>query len=933
MGFWPLAADYSAMLQNPRVAFRDHELQQCTIRRDANHQPFCIGGQFAVVCQATSVSGRDIAIRAFTSGQGKERKERYGLVSDYLEQHRHLKSLVPFRYHDKGIRGPEGKFYPLVTMNWVSGVTLYEWVQGRCLARDQRALARLADRWVDLVAELNEAAIAHGDLSHSNVMVTEQDELKLVDYDGMCVPKLVGQRNLEIGVEPYQHPERDADTRLSADLDNFSAIFILVVLRALAAAPNLWRDYVEPVNYEKLLIRRQDFDDPRGSGLYRALQRSPDVEVQRLSRDLFDLWRGRLHEVPSLKQMLFSYDKVRSLLSQRNFDEAVALLSRQSPVQDAPPDLQPLIQNARERVQCRQSLEPKVRAGDEAGMKQCYVPRLLDDYPAAKSLADVARHAPKVLQLLQQLQAAEQQGMWEELVAIWDANAALLDSRTGPQVQAIKSDVGIWREKNRLCHEVLALSRQSPCEHRRLAQALRRLTQLHGHPELDAHRPQIELAIQRGEAWDAFTAVDRTPGEQNDRQLIACWNEPLFAGWPTAEAQRPALNQAKQRLPAVLLLRQLVQEVTQATPAGEQQIVQQARTIPAMYALEPALQHRVEQARQRLNAYQQFQNVIASGTSEADLAAAGGELNRLQVWHWLEPVGEQRAQLAEQRAPLLSQLQQLTPALPPAELDRRILEIWQDALLDDCSEAEPWKSVHAAAVERRAALDELDIAIKENSVLAVFELMCRPCLQGYRLPRSMEGSVRVAMQEAETVQNLIECLDDEEGARFQNVFDADILSRHQEAFAPYLAPLRERIERDILPPQITGLALPIAQKAIERERRAGGRIVHEIRWRWPLPRFCQQCLVAACAAPPPTAGDPRQLPASFSQLLDRERYSRVGGRLVLDAATPPGSYIAVWGLVDVGWEQFFSGPLVLGQLGSERSSWWFRRSISREPRH
>jgi hypothetical protein len=257
-----------------------------------------------VVCQATLPDGQQLAIRAFTSDRGNERDERYRVVLDYLSQRNPLKSLVSFQYRNKGIRATDNKFYPLMTMDWVVGVTLYEWVADRCADRDQRRLFCLAGRWVELIAELNDAQIAHGDLSDSNVMVTEQDDLKLVDYDGMCVPKLVGQENTEIGVMPYQHPERNINTKLSMDLDNFSAILIFVALRALAAAPDLWDQYVEKDKYDKLLIRPQDLDDPGQSLLYRALRSSPDPIVKGMSSHLFELWRVRMDEVPPLAHIL-----------------------------------------------------------------------------------------------------------------------------------------------------------------------------------------------------------------------------------------------------------------------------------------------------------------------------------------------------------------------------------------------------------------------------------------------------------------------------------------------------------------------------------------------------------------------------------------------------------------------------------------------------
>ena len=912
---WPMAADYAAALQNPKVAFKDKELQQAAIERDARKLPLGIAGQFAVVYKANLPGGRSMAVRAFTSDKGKERNERYHVISDYLNQHNHLSSIVHFCYHDKGIRSlKDGKMYPLVTMEWVSGVTLYEWVRDRCVARDQRKLFRSVDQWVELVSELNEAQISHGDLQHNNIMVTEQDELKLVDYDCMCVPQLVGLQNLELGVEPYQHPKRDVDTKLSADLDNFSALFILVALRALAAAPNLWKDYVEPVNYEKLLIRKEDLNEPGTSQLYRALQSSPDQDVKRLSQDLFDLWREpKMEKVPRLKQLLFSYDQVRSLLSKKSFDEAVELVTRKGSTKDAPPDLQPLIQNARERVQCRQTLEPKVRAGDEVGMKQCYVPRLLDDYPAAQPLVSVARHAPKVLQLLQQMQAAKQQSQWQNLVAIWDANAALLDTRTGPQVLAFKSDAGAWREKNQLCNEVLALLRHSPCDHRRLAQAWRRLCQLQGHPQADPQRPQIELAIQRGEAWDMFSAVERTPGEQNDRQLIGCWKEPLFAGWPTAEAHRPALNQAKQRLQSVQRVRQLVQQAAQPTPAGEQQIVQSARAIPAGYSFDSALQQRLDQARQRLGTYQRIQGVVAGAASEAELAAAGGELNRLQVRHWLDPGGEQRVRLAEQRAPLLSQLQQLTPALPPDELDRRLLEIWQDHLLKDCPEAQSWRAKHHTAANRRSLIERLDAAVRAGDDSLVATLATDPLLQGFPLARGLSDAVAVIRQGIEGAQQLIAVIRSGNPAEFRESFDADIVRRYGKLLGTYRTELVKMIRDHILPADCIGLK-PFAMKRQGLIR--GLRNTWEARWSWPDRRFTDRCYLGICRQRPGRDQSPRDLalPESLNAVT-REQYEGGGGKRVIHPKMEWNTgYVVVWAVLDVGFEQFFSEPLILGRL-------------------
>ena len=128
-------------------------------------------------------------------------------------------------------RDGRARLYPLIVMDWVPGDTLYDWARKRSREGDRQRLRALAERWFRLAGELEAAEIGHGDLQHGNVLVAENDELKLVDYDGMCVPALRGSRNLETGMPPYQHPDRGDYTPLSPAIDRFSALFIYVALR------------------------------------------------------------------------------------------------------------------------------------------------------------------------------------------------------------------------------------------------------------------------------------------------------------------------------------------------------------------------------------------------------------------------------------------------------------------------------------------------------------------------------------------------------------------------------------------------------------------------------------------------------------------------------------------------------------------------------
>ncbi len=284
-------------------------LQRCAVEKDVRGQPRPWSGAFAVVFKATDTQGLNpFAVRVFTT-ESPERRERYDHISAYLNRRR-LNCLCAFEYRDSGIRSAgDGKWYPLILMEWVQGDTLFQWARARSREGNTRAFAEAAERWLGVAQDLEDAAVAHGDLQHANIMVDERGQLKLVDYDCLCVPALVGRRNQELGVEPYQHPARNGSTLLSLDLDHFSELVIYTALRALAAAPDLWQRHVEATGYDKLLFRSADLRNPASSALCRELQGVHDTGVRQLVDCLCDLARSPMDRIPSLSQMASSCAK------------------------------------------------------------------------------------------------------------------------------------------------------------------------------------------------------------------------------------------------------------------------------------------------------------------------------------------------------------------------------------------------------------------------------------------------------------------------------------------------------------------------------------------------------------------------------------------------------------------------------------------------
>ncbi|MGO9109298.1 MAG: protein kinase domain-containing protein [Thermoguttaceae bacterium] len=300
---WPLPSELRAALKNPRIAFRDPKLQACTIEMTESGEPQTWSGSFAVVYKANLPDGTPLALRTFKA-ESLERRERYDWIAKYLKDHK-LPCLVDFQYHDSGVRLPGDEvWYPLMVMDWVEGATLLRYVRARCLEGKASSMAKAARHWAALVQELAKAQVVHGDLEPANVLVTKTGKLKVVDYDNMCVPALIGLPSLEVGTEPYRHPRRITATPLSPELDNFAALVIYTSLRALAAVPRLWVKHVEQLGRDTLLFHGDDFRDPDASSLFRDLRRSPEREVRRLAKIVFKAADAKLNQTPSLAEVL-----------------------------------------------------------------------------------------------------------------------------------------------------------------------------------------------------------------------------------------------------------------------------------------------------------------------------------------------------------------------------------------------------------------------------------------------------------------------------------------------------------------------------------------------------------------------------------------------------------------------------------------------------
>jgi hypothetical protein len=254
--------------------------------------PQVTSGAFGVVFQLHSPRGVRRALKCFTRA-APDLGRRYTVLAADVRSRR-VPYLVDFAYLPAAVL-VDGRRFPLLTMDWVEGVSLLDYLEAHRF--DPGAVAALAERFRAMVRRLETAGIAHGDLQHDNIIVRADGSLRLIDYDGMYVPGLAGAAASERGLPDYQSPGRR--DQFGPYLDRFSAWVIYLSLRALVAQPELWTE-LRPAGEERLLLSARDFTSWATSPTVHRLRAVPDGAVQSLLDQVEANVHADLAEVPPL---------------------------------------------------------------------------------------------------------------------------------------------------------------------------------------------------------------------------------------------------------------------------------------------------------------------------------------------------------------------------------------------------------------------------------------------------------------------------------------------------------------------------------------------------------------------------------------------------------------------------------------------------------
>jgi len=183
-------------------------------------------------------------------------RERYDAIKEYLDQV-NLPYFSEFVYVEGGLL-VEDNLLDTLRMKWIDGHKMASYISMHL--NNSAILETLADNFLKMTDDLHNHSISHGDLQHQNIFVTNDGELKLIDYDSICVPNMEGMRDITRGTKGYQHPSRlSSGYFASTKIDYFSELVIYISILAVSENPILWDKYNVMQSEYKLLFTPEDF--------------------------------------------------------------------------------------------------------------------------------------------------------------------------------------------------------------------------------------------------------------------------------------------------------------------------------------------------------------------------------------------------------------------------------------------------------------------------------------------------------------------------------------------------------------------------------------------------------------------------------------------------------------------------------------------------
>lgn len=280
---YPLISEYVRAIQD--ASNNLDELARLVPVQDDHGEPYRSSGAFAVVFKMKDEqTGKCYALKCFTEEQ-EGRAEAYRQIADELE-FANSAYITSVKYLEKEIfvdSSCEEDEFPVLLMDWIDGETMETYIAENY--QDNYAMAMLCYRFCKMAAWLRSQPFAHGDIKPDNIMVRPDGNLTLVDYDGMFVPAMKGQKSPTIGTKDFSHPLRTVDD-FDENIDDFALASIALSLKAISLKPSLLDEYGAA---DRLLFSAEDYRDLSKSKVVVSLSELLGDTDLRLLYSLFNI--------------------------------------------------------------------------------------------------------------------------------------------------------------------------------------------------------------------------------------------------------------------------------------------------------------------------------------------------------------------------------------------------------------------------------------------------------------------------------------------------------------------------------------------------------------------------------------------------------------------------------------------------------------------
>ena len=274
---YPLISEYLAAIQDAHDNL--DKLNHLVPVLDKHGEPYRSSGAFAVVFKMKDEqTGKCYALKCFTEDQ-EGRAEAYRQIAEELE---FVDSpyITSVKYLEKELfvdSNCEDDEFPVLLMDWIEGETMETYIAENYT--DSYEMSMLCYRFCKMAAWLRSQSFAHGDIKPDNIIVRPDGTPTLVDYDGMFVPAMKGQKSPTIGTKDFSHPLRTIDD-FDETIDDFSLASIALSLKAISLDSSLLQSYGAS---DRLLFSATDYLDLSKSKIFTALQSLlADVEARTL---------------------------------------------------------------------------------------------------------------------------------------------------------------------------------------------------------------------------------------------------------------------------------------------------------------------------------------------------------------------------------------------------------------------------------------------------------------------------------------------------------------------------------------------------------------------------------------------------------------------------------------------------------------------------